>query len=197
MISTHLEYFIFILLALWKAKLVSKTSEIINILPHNKYFAMKIPMLSSFLIYFLPRSVIYHLKCIWLFGICNTIPPIFSLELSVMFYGRIKRCLEKRHWNAQSVNIWWKHKTKSKTSLQKLQLINNEHSYRYQINICLSIGAESAFPCEHTIKTLKNHTGPRFMDVNSGHLSLQFTDCNLTKSEYCLCYRLVSDCSYQ
>lgn len=90
MISTHLEYFIFILLALWKAKLVSKTSEIINILPHNKYFAMKIPMLSSFLIYFLPRSVIYHLKCIWLFGICNTIPPIFSLELSVMFYGRIE-----------------------------------------------------------------------------------------------------------
>lgn len=48
MISTHLEYFIFILLALWKAKLVSKTREIINILPHNKYFAMKIPMLSSF-----------------------------------------------------------------------------------------------------------------------------------------------------
>lgn len=92
-------------------------------------------MLSWFFIYFLPQSVIYHLKCIWLFGICNTIPPIFSLELSVMFYGRIKRCLEKRHWNAESVNIRWKHKTKTKTILQKPQAINNEHSYRYQINM--------------------------------------------------------------
>lgn len=118
-------------------------------------------MLSWFLIYFLPQSVIYHLKCIWLFGICNTIPPIFSLELSVMFYGRIKRCLEKRHWNAESVNIRWKHKTKTKTILQKPQAINNEHSYRYQINM-----KPRAHSLVSAIITFKDHSGPRATDVN-------------------------------
>lgn len=158
---------------------------------HNKYFTMKIPMLSWFLIYFLPQSVIYHLKCIWLFGICNTIPPIFSLELSVMFYGRIKRCLEKRHWNAESVNIRWKHKTKNKTILQKPQAINNEHSYRYQINM-----KPRAHSLVSAIITFKDHSGPRATDVNYRLLSWQFTDCKLTKSECCLFYRLVSDCGY-
>lgn len=126
-------------------------------------------MLSWFLIYFLPQSVIYHLKCIWLLGICNTIPPIFSLELSVMFYGRIKRCLEKRHWNAESVNIRWKHKTKTKTILQKPQAINNEHSYRYQINM-----KPRAHSLVSAIITIKDHSGPRATDVNYRLLSWQF-----------------------